>query len=100
MTPKQYVQNVGPLVTMHRAGKPPMLGARIQTGRLPPQPFGRFVSRRRLARGTGGRGQFETIPLFVGVPVVNIPKKFDVEAAVEGAFEQFDELYKKYSEAE
>jgi hypothetical protein len=82
MTPKQYIQQVGPLVLMWRPGKPPMLGARIQTGRLPPQPFGRFVSRRRLARGVSGRGQFYTIPLFVGVPAVTIPPKFDVDGII------------------
>jgi hypothetical protein len=82
LTPRQYVQEVGPLITMHRAGKPPMLGARIQTGRLPPQPFGRFVSRRRLARGVSGRGTFQTIPMFVGVPAVSIPPKFDVDGII------------------
>jgi hypothetical protein len=93
LTPKQYAQEVGPLVTMHRAGKPPMLGARIQTGRLPSQPFGRFVSRTRLKRGVSGRGTFQTIPMFVGVPAVNIPKKFDVHAAVQDAFNSFDDFY-------
>jgi hypothetical protein len=95
LTPRQYVQEVGPLITMHRAGKPPMLGARIQTGRLPPQPFGRFVSRARLKRGISGRGQFQTIPLFVGVPAVSIPKKFDVHAAVEDAFSHLDDFYRR-----
>jgi hypothetical protein len=72
-----------------------MLGQRIQTGRLPPQPFGRFVSRARLKRGISGRGQFVTIPLFVGVEAVNIPKKFDVHAAVEDAFSHLDDFYRR-----
>jgi len=98
MTPKQYVENVGPLVTMHRAGKPPMLGARVAISAPRPQPFGRFVSRRILRRGISTRrgGQpTQVIPLFVGVPAVNIPKKFDVHAAVVDAFGHLDDFYRR-----
>jgi len=98
MTPKQYVENVGPLVTMHRAGKPPMLGARVAISAPRPQPFGRFVSRRILRRGISTRrgGQpAQVIPLFVGVPAVNIPKKFDVHAAVVDAFGHLDDFYRR-----
>jgi hypothetical protein len=95
LTPPQYIQDIGRLVLMWRPGRPPMLGQRIQTGRLPPQPFGRFVSRARLKRGISGRGQFVTIPLFVGVPAVSIPKKFDVHAAVQEAFDHLDDFYRR-----
>jgi len=98
MTPKQYVENVGPLVTMHRAGKPPMLGARVAISAPRPQPFGRFVSRRILRRGISMRGATQptqVIPLFVGVPAVNIPKKFDVHAAVVDAFGHLDDFYRR-----
>jgi hypothetical protein len=101
MTPKQYVQNVGPLVTMHRAGKPPMLGARVAIGSLRPQPFGRFVGRRVLRRGISMRHaaqQTQVIPLFVGVPSVSIPKKFDVHAAVQEVFSHLDEFYRQQFE--
>jgi len=95
MTPKQYVQSVGPLVTMHRAGKPPMLGARVAISTPKPQPFGRFVSRRALKRRIFSRGEVQTIPLFVGVPAVNIPKKFDVHAAVQSAFDNLETFYQR-----
>ena len=98
MTPKQYVENVGPLVTMHRAGKPPMLGARVAISAPRPQPFGRFVSRRILRRGISMRRATQptqVIPLFVGVPAVNIPKKFDVHAAVVDAFGHLDDFYRR-----
>jgi hypothetical protein len=79
MTPKQYAQSVGPLVTMHRAGKPPMLGARI--GALAAEPIGTFRGQvlRRLRRS--GIARTQTIPLFVGILAVNIPRKFDTSAA-------------------
>jgi hypothetical protein len=97
MTPAQYIKFVGPLVLMRRPGKPPMLGARISVaGRPRPQPFGRFATRRTLKRGvTSARGTVETIPLFVGVLAVNIPKKFDVVSAVQQAFDKFEDLYQQ-----
>lgn len=98
MTPKQYIQNVGPLVTMRRPGHLPMLGAVIK-GPPKAQPFGRFATRARLRKGISGKGSVtQTIPLFVGVPAVRIPKKFDVKGAVEQAFGQFEQSYVQHLE--
>ncbi len=92
MTPKQYIQNVGPLVLMWRPGKAPLLGAQIR--RAPkPQPFGKFATRRILTRGTSGRGTLETIPLFVGVKSITIPKKFDVHGAIKNAAKELPQRY-------
>lgn len=93
MTPRQYIRNVGPLVTMRRPNGLPMLGAVVK-GPPKAQPFGRFATRARLRKGIGGKGSVtQTIPLFVGVPSVHIPKKFDVKAAVEQAFNNIGEFY-------
>lgn len=92
MSPKKYVQSVGPLVTMRRPGKTPMLGA-VVTGRPKAQPFGRFASRTILKRGTRGSGPKTTIPLFVAVPLASIKKKFDVLSAVESITDQLQGLY-------
>jgi hypothetical protein len=91
MSPSKYVETIGPLVTMRRKGRPPMLGAPV-TGSLRPQPFGRFVTKARLRKGKLGRGPVTIIPLFVGVPAAVIEKKFDVEGAVEKAVEQFPDV--------
>jgi hypothetical protein len=100
LTPKQYVQEVGALVTLHRAGKPPMLAARVRLGQFTPQP-GRFVGIRRLRRGASGPGiKFTMIPMFVGVPSIAIPPKFDVIGAIKAMFDDtFEENYKKESES-
>jgi hypothetical protein len=91
MTPSQYVRQVGPLVTMRRPGHLPMLGAVVEQGGKP--------TRRRL-RQTFLKGAFGekrratvTIPLFVGVPSVTIPKKFDLKGAWQDAFDHLDEFY-------
>jgi hypothetical protein len=93
MTPKQYIKNVGPLVLMWRPRALPMLGAVVR--RTPrAQPFGKFATRGQLRKGRSGtRGKTETIPLFVAVHTVNIPKKFDVKGAVDDAFGHLDEFY-------
>ncbi len=92
MTPRQYIQNVGPLVTMRRPGKLPLLGAVVR-GAPKAQPFGRFASRAKLRKGIAGRGVTQTIPLFVAVASVVIPKKFDVKGAIENAAEDIAAAY-------
>ncbi len=91
MTPRQYIQNVGPLVTMRRTGKPPMLGALVETGGRPTR--GRL--RRTFLRGVFNekRRSTITVPMFVGVHSVTIPKKFDVKGAIENAAEDIAQAY-------
>jgi hypothetical protein len=95
MTPAQYVQNVGPLVTMRRPGGLPMLGARLETGFS--RPTLRKLRRTQARRVTIGeaRRSFTLVPMFVAVSSITIPKKFDVKGAVEAAFGGLDESYKK-----
>ncbi len=98
MTPKQYIRHIGPLVTMRRPSGLPMLGAVVK-GLTKAQPFGRFATRARLRKGRGGKGTTtQTIPLFVAVSAVSIPKKFDVKAAVKIAFGQLQEFYNQHFE--
>lgn len=94
MTPRQYVKEVGPLVTIRRLGKPPMLGA-VVSGPAKAQPFGTFVTKGKLKRGAAGRGVKRVVPLFVAVPKVIIPKKFDVTSEIEKAAEKLPSLYDK-----
>lgn len=92
MSPKKYSETIGPLITIRRKGKPPMLGAAV-TGRLKAQPFGHFVTRGRLKKGRAGKGPVTVIPLFVAVASVVIEKKFDTAAAVERATEDIQGIY-------
>lgn len=98
MTPRQYIQNVGPLVTMRRANGLPMLGAVVRGA----GPAGR-ITRARLRKGrfsfTGAtRGKTHTVPMFVAVPSVVIPKKFDVKRAIEGAADDIASAYNELVE--
>ncbi len=82
MSPAQYVKNIGPLVSLRRPGKVPLLAAAIRRGEKA-QPFGKFATRGQLKRGVKGKGKVQMIPLYVGVPDVHIGKKWDVTSALQ-----------------
>lgn len=67
MTPKKWVAQIGPLQAVKRGGKALLVGK------------------------IGGK----TIPLFIGVATVNMPKKFDIIATVKRVAAQLPELYSK-----
>lgn len=68
VTIRQYRRGGGKLVSMRRRSGPPLLGAPI---------------------GPDGK----VLPVFVGVPVVEIGKKFDVAGVVEAAASRFETVY-------
>lgn len=74
MSARQYARRVGPLVSVNRPGKPPMLFPKERKGQ-----------RNRVAR-----------PLYIGIPTVNIRKRFDVVSAIEKAADRFGEFFDKH----
>jgi hypothetical protein len=95
LSPKQYANEIGPLFSVRRPGKPPMLAARVTVGSASSSAriVGHFARERTVRRLTGQK--FQTIPLFVGVPHVDIPKKFDASGAIKLAFNDLDKFYQK-----
>jgi hypothetical protein len=94
MTPAQYVANIGPLVSMERPGKLPLLGAQVKTSFTGAFVRGRTPSRSVLKRGlASSRGVSQTVPMFFAVPVVDIPKKWNVHAAIVEASKKLQERY-------
>ncbi len=90
LTPKQYVDRIGPLHSA-RGAKTPLLvgkGSRSQILRATSKAV-RFRKRAGLQQGT------VNVPLFVGVPAVNIRKKFDLAGIVASARSQLGALYLK-----
>jgi hypothetical protein len=91
MTPSQYIRQVGPLVTMNRGpGRLPMLGAVAERGKPTRKRLRQTFL--KIAFGEATRATV-TIPLFVGVSSVTIPKKFDLKGAFKDAFDHLDEFY-------
>jgi len=82
-TPKDFAAKVGPLRMITRPGKPPLLIAQVA------------ARKGKRVRGAFVKQQTKSLPVFVGVPLVSIGKKFDVTAAVRGAAERFPALYQQ-----
>ena len=79
MTASQYARSIGPLVSVERPGKPPLLFAKSRTGR----------------RGRVATAGAERKPLYVGLSSVAIHKRFDIKGAVRKAAAQLPQLYAK-----
>ncbi|WP_206534797.1 DUF6441 family protein, partial [Mesorhizobium sp. M7A.F.Ca.CA.001.13.1.1] len=76
MTAELYIKSVGPLFTINRPGKAPLLAANVgvsaRTGKV-----GKLTSA-KLRRGASGGGAKQAVPLFVGVDDVTLKKRFNL----------------------
>lgn len=89
MTPRQYVRNVGPLITLKRAGKPPILAALIVEG-----PWGPYRTKGMIKRVLkAGKTKRKIVPMYVGVDTATIKKRFDIAGAVDAARAQLGKCY-------
>ncbi|MBZ9705386.1 DUF6441 family protein [Mesorhizobium sp. ESP7-2] len=77
ITPALYIERRGPLFTIERPGKPPLLAARLGTSE----------------RGKRGGVKLRTVPMFVGIDAVTLRERFQVREAVEKAAEQWPEIF-------
>lgn len=92
MTPAQFVRDIGPLFSIERPGKPPLLGAVVREtdARSRKAPSLRLFKR---GRNPGGRGTVRIVPVFVGVAQVVDPKKYDVSGIIRKYADQLPEFY-------
>lgn len=101
LTPRLYFSSIGPLHIIRRPGKPPLLagdavreparGRAVSAGVL------RTGARNARARATrtGRARRTVSVPIFVGVPVVHVAKRFNVSEVYEKARADLAALYKK-----
>lgn len=92
-TPRRLSQSGVKLVSMHGKGKP-LLGAAVRLSRAQAGAEKIKVSLGKLRSGTKGvRGEVRTIPLFVGVPSVRLPKKFNISGVAGTIQGQLGNMY-------
>jgi hypothetical protein len=92
--PSDYRQKVGhPLYSIKRPGKPPLLGAYIRT--TDTRAKGISLSQLKRGRNPNGRGREVLVPLYIGVPRVNIRQKFHIRDIVSRVSGRLGELYLK-----
>ncbi|RWN44766.1 MAG: hypothetical protein EOR96_00010 [Mesorhizobium sp.] len=95
MTPALYIKSIGPLVSIERPGKPPLLAGKIATNRRG-QAKGNQSKVTLSALRRGGAGKASTlVPLFVGIDRVNIRDRFSIRQITERAAARLGELYLK-----
>jgi len=94
LTPEQFIARVGPLHSIrNRAGTPILVGA----GNIL-RATDRSVRFRRRAKASGNIVG-ANVPLYVGVPSVNIGKKFDVTAIVSRVNDELGSIYARNFQA-
>jgi hypothetical protein len=92
----KFQQQVGmPLYTIRRPGKPPILGANV---RMTDARAGKPISLALLRRGRNprGKGTVRLVPLYVGVEVASISKRFAIVDAIRRAAARLPDLYLKH----
>lgn len=93
-TAAEFVKSIGPLVRLPHAKKP-LLGAQVRLSRTRARNPNRRISLALLRRGRnpGGRGVLVTVPVFIGVPAVTEPEKFDIDAIIQAAAARLPDYY-------
>jgi hypothetical protein len=92
LTPKQYVQRVGPLV-----GGKSKSGTPLLFGRASRRTVLRAGERStRVRKGAFGKVFSENVPLYVGIDSVTIGKKFHIRSIVQSVGSRIGALYLKH----
>ncbi len=82
-TPRLYVKEIGPLVRLHGHGAPLLGGQSLRAveGRSATVAQLKTGARNAHNRAAGGKGRATvTVPMFVGLPSVRIPRKLNMDA--------------------
>jgi hypothetical protein len=84
ITPALYSERYGKLEFIKNRGKP-LLGVRVRLTTAQSKQRRPKVSLAAQRRGTEGKGKLYTLPLFVGVPLVQLRKRFNIRRIVKEA---------------
>lgn len=97
LTPRQYRERVGPLTAARGTKRPILLG---QASRATVLRATAKVVRLRKRAVRAGALLGAKVPMFIGVPLVNIGKRVDLEAILRRVVARFGELFKKHYKPE
>ena len=100
MTPRRYVDSVGPLQMIRRAGKPPLLAATLglSRGKARKQHPGCITlsAAKKGKQGDGRNRVIRSVPMFIGISSVRIQKKFRISQIIARAASRLGDLYAKH----
>lgn len=98
LTPGQYIERIGPLYSAKNARQPMLVGKGTRAGIL--RATSKVVRLRKRAVASGTIKGSVNVPLFIGVPAVNLKKRFDLAGIVERVSHRIGEFYLKNFKAE
>lgn len=96
LTPRLFVEMIGPLHSVNVPGRPPMLAAYVSTATNPGSlTAGKLKAgaKRRAARGVGS---VQSVPIFYGINTVEITAKFHLHDLFNRARDMLPALYLKH----
>lgn len=100
MTPRNFERFVGPLHTIRVSGKPPMLGAYMRGKEGSKVTLGKLRSGSALARlgvrsrrGRHGGVGVVSIPVFIGVPMINISPRFGAAKVTQASMDKLPKTF-------
>lgn len=94
MTAERFAKEVAPLRFIRRAGKPPLLAAKmsVSRGQAESGNYGK-VTLAKLRRGATDAGIIRAVPLFVAVDSVKIRDRFSIREITKRAADRLGEIY-------
>jgi hypothetical protein len=101
ITPRLYFQSIGPLHLIRRPGKAPLLAGDALRSPARGRPVSAGILRTGARNARGGasasrrRRRTVSVPIFVGVPIVHVAKRFEVSEIYDAVKAQLPALYKK-----
>lgn len=93
MTPKLFVQQIGPLFPLKRPGKATLLMANIARNKR--GGIGK-ITNAKLRKGAAGAGATGAVPIFVGVDTVTLRKRFHLRAITDKNAARLPSLYYRF----
>lgn len=97
MTPELYRKEIGPLFSINRPGKAPLLAGKIGvSARQRSKGTTGKVTASKLRKGASGAGITSAVPLFVGVDAVTLRKRFHLRQITDSTAGRLAQLYAKH----
>jgi hypothetical protein len=94
MTAERFSKEIAPLRFIRRAGKPPLLAAKmaVSRGQAESSNLGK-VTLAKLRKGATGAGIIRAVPLFVAVDSVKIRDRLSIREITKNAADRLGEIY-------
>jgi hypothetical protein len=99
VTPKRFVREVGPLVSMKNAAKPLLGAPMVVPLKRQTNPRVTLAGLKRGATAKAAGQSVRTVPIFIGIPTVTLRDRFSISPIIRQTAADIVSLYSKHLEA-